>query len=477
MSAYHGFGQRHALLKLGIDDHESKLKEYLPYLAGLGAAGVAGPVIYRNMRKVTPSINPLLNDLRTAAGEQFTRVIPEKPATNALQKALDRLKHTGGDPVIYSDIRGAGPKTPQDVKGLVRFHDPSERSLVRGQAEIGGAPEYKELLRSLGDKWEEYKYWRQHVPDAFGRSENIADIVKELGYRPGMTLSKKQEGEMLYKLRQRLKKAYPEGFLLKDTDGMQSGGVFPNEKTKFNTMLGRYRRSGLKAKYDTGLKKVNTPEGGSIGDLMASMDHPAFEGRVLDRVVREPHRVMVQAKLPIDNPETGLHKSLGTRVGIKPNREVRVHVEGGVAVPDLTAPRHDPLMYAFDKKHMHGATEYAQSLVDRLPPEHRNMSWAMDIVPLKGGGYNIIESNAGGESGFLDPRVLPLSGIKMRKAYMGNYAKPVARLTAALGATGAGLSAGLGTAGLAPAITRTVAQPPENPEISEGPAAPHATYA
>lgn len=451
---------------LGLSD-EQGMSKYYPLMAGLAAAGVSGPLIYRAMRKIAPSGDVALDALRAKARDVYTRAIPTKAPSSYLAKLRDKLLYTGGDDVAYTDYDA--PAATKKVKGMVRYSEPSDAAHVQGDVATGAAPDTADVLKRIQDnKWHEYEFFNKHAPEAFGKSENIKDVLAGLGHT-AIPADPAAQSAMLDQLQNTLRTRYGQGFLLKETGGLQSGGIFPNDKTHFNSMVEGYRKAGIEPKFNEGLKNLHANYGGDIGKLISEFrDDPHYEGRVLEQLLRSPENVMVQERLPLLEPKGLLRKTIPEKLGLTPNYEARVHVENGKVVPALTSARYDPLMELANRDLLRGSDTFAQGIVDKLPPEHRNMSFAMDVHPLKDGTFKLMESNPGGQSGFLYPDVEPLSGPRLRKAHMGNYAKPISAITAAGGALAAGgLGAGIGTgvSKLAPSAPTTPKEKPSGPSL------------
>jgi hypothetical protein len=417
-------------------------------MAGLVAAGVSGPLIYRAMRKIAPSGDAAFDVLRSKADDMYTRTIHGDEPKSYLGKLRDRLAYTGGDPVEYTN-RDA-PAAAKKVKGVVRYATPDAADYVKGDVAVGAAPTTKALFNRLDDnKWKEYAYFNKYAPEAFGKSENVKDILAELGHKR-IPASPAAQAALLDTLQTTLHKRYGQGFLLKDVDGFQSNGIFPNEKTHFNDLLKGYDAAGLDAKYRKGYKNLAEMYGNDLTPLVKELrEDPHYAGHILKKLLRNPKNVMVQERLPLLKPKGFLRNVIPKMFGTPASYETRVHVENGRVIPSLTLPRYDPLTI-FNRDLLHRSNVFAQGVVDKLPPKDRNMSYAMDVHPLEDGTFKLMESNPGGQSGLLLPTGDPTSvlrGARLRKAHMGNYAKPISAIAAVGGALTAG-GLGSGTAQL-----------------------------
>jgi hypothetical protein len=180
---------------------------------------------------------------------------------------------------------------------------------------------------------------------------------------------------------------------------------------------------------------------------------PGYEGRVIDEMLKG--NVIFQEKLPLMRFDKRTADAM-KRKGYGPTREFRVHVVGGKAVPSMATPRYPGFSpeLVVDALKARKAARWAQkNVLDKLPEAQRGMSMGMDVAPLKGGGYKVIELNTGGSSGLLD--TVPGMSHQLHKAVTGRYSKPAAGMIA--GAAGVG---GVGAGALGHKLT----QPPEAKE-------------
>jgi len=455
---YYHVGSAHAaesvgLTKLAAVDTSDLSLPALASLAGLGTAAISAPLIYRHMRKFRPSKYLGLRAVQNAArdaGDHFTRSITfmQRPE-GALKRMWDRFAY-GADDLVYRAPKGQQPKGPKKAPGAVRHFEPEGQKLVKGPSDLSGDDAMLQLRNRIGDdKWREYQFFEKHAPGAIPRTENIGNVLERLGYRQAPP-DPAQRQEMLKALQAELRATYPEGFMMKERMGFQSGGAFPTEAHELADLHQQFGKTPFaehvtkQTRADQGQLVEGLPTGPELEKLMTEWKKdPAYPGRVLAEIMDDPYRAIVQRKVQIEQPK-GV-SNLVNKVTKNPrSKEVRVHVEGGEAVPRLSAPRFDPTMTVMDRKKLQGATAYAQDIVNKLPPEYRqSANFAMDIAPLEGGGFTLIEANPGGQSGLLFPDLNPLSGPTLRRTMTGRWGHSVAAPVAAAGAT----AAGLGTAG------------------------------
>jgi len=434
--------------KLADETQKEDKPSFIRRHPGLVAGAVAAPLTYAMLRRKQLSDNPRLRALQEAAKGQYTHVIDEMDPGSWAGKLVDRLRYAGGGNVMYRrNLNG-----PAEVPGAVRHLSPSTTNKVKGNVAGGHTFDDYDLDTALNDKLHEYKFFEKHAPGSMGKSEGVGDVLKSMGqehtYLPDDPAKRK---EVLDAVQSKLREKYPQGYLMKELDGMQSGGRFPTDADDLHALHERYTnkvRSGALAAPDFGANPSDF-----TAQMRQLQQDPDFSGRVVQQLTNDPRQVMVQEKLPIEKL-TGWRARLNKMLGQNnPSRELRVHVENGVASPELTTSRFDILGSMFDKKRQREAASYAQGIVDRLP-SHQQGTFAMDIASLQGGGYKMIESNPTGRSGllFTDPRM----AANMHKHYTGQYSHMVSGLGA--GAAGLG-AAGLGMAG--GAVANKLTEPAE----------------
>lgn len=394
-------------------------------IAGLTTAAVAAPLIYRHLRKQRLSNDPAMRAIQEASGGRFGRVIEgRQEASSAPRRWLDRLIYSGGGDVHYQDnlieaARKSG-KVPQ-VDGAL-LHNTPGKQFAQGSTNLIANRE-SDVVSSIfdnGNKWQEYQIFDQIAPGAMGKTENVADILSEMGYNLGarnpreraqqveafrreMANNGGRRREVLERLQGKLKDRFGSGFLLKDIDAAATGGKFPSEAHNFTDLVNE--------------------------------DSPA--AKTLINAIKDPRSVIAQEKLPLAQG-SWLDRQFAKIRGLPSTQEVRVHVMNGAVAPDLTVPRFSPTMWLTGRKKMRGADQYVRDLLAQMPEEIRNGTYAMDIAPIQGGGFKLIESNPGYRSGFLSPGNHPLIGPLLHKQFTGRHSQTVSGLGAGAGALGAG---------------------------------------
>ncbi len=418
----------------------SNLAKYV----GLGAAGISAPLIYKYLRTVRLSSDPVLKGIQKASGGRYSRTLHTAAPESTFGKLKDKLLFDA-DELHYLGAKGKdylkdAPVRPKKFNGATFLNDPGDTAYVKGKANVGGAtPDQRRLLDSMeNDKWKEYKYFNEHAPNALPPTDNLGELLKAQKAPRDM----KARQEYLKQVQTLLKSKYPDGYILKPTGGVQSAGVLPTDKHDFAELYKQYRSQRLSKR----ISQLDSLNGDAWEHSWKNLrSEPGFEGRVLHQMMRDPSKVIVQKRMPLET-KGPIGTFISNMVGANPSKELRVHVVNGRAVPELTTSRYfHPEMALFERQKLKDATNFAQSISDRLPKEHQGFNFAMDVAPLQNGGFTMIESNPGGASGLLHPGSTVANPWKLRKVLTGQYGQTASTVGAGLGATAIGGAAALGT--------------------------------
>lgn len=420
------------------------VQRHAPALTGAALSALSAPLLYKYLRRKNFSSDPAMRAIQEASGGKYTRVLPgtarvtgDAEQHSPVKKWLDRLLYAGGGDIRYKDeLRRTAAKNKGQlphIPGAV-MHDLPGEQLARGNVDLISNRAADEATSHFGnqDKWREYQIFNQFAPGAMAPSSNIRDVLSELGYQVGhknpelrakqyeafrkqMAANPKAREEMLNKLQGRLKEKYGPGYLLKDIDAAATGGKFPTDKHRFSD-----------------LAEQNSPE-----------------GKTLTNLIKNPSTVMAQEKLPLEQG-TWLDRQFAKIRGLPSSKEVRVHVMNGAVAPDLTVPRFSPTMFLTGRKKMRGAEDFTRDLLGKLPEELRHGTYALDVAPVTGGGYRLIESNPGYRSGLLNPQNYPLTGPLAHRQFTGQWSKPVAGIGTGMGAAALGAAGAAGMHAMQP---------------------------
>lgn len=244
------------------------------------------------------------------------------------------------------------------------------------------------ISQTLENKWAEYLFWNDHVPGAMPGTRLLQDVV-----RPGQGVEENMR---------ELNRQFPGGWILKGVWDLatEKEGILSST----DPLLDEYRKylaSDFDA-YDARLKrdfKNDDPE----DIIFKRKRHPAYKGWKIAQIFKRPHQAMVQERVDIV-------------------REFRVEVIAGqVLRNNMTVDRY----YYLSKKDMTArgvATKiedsvkdrienWVQEKIDRLPSRLRGIPFGIDVAILKDGGIVMIESNPGGNSGFLAERPESIQGL------------------------------------------------------------------
>lgn len=425
-----------------LESHKEQIRKALPWAAGAGAGALGGTLAYRYLRSPTFSASPALRKLQQASGGQVARTLhisqPKSAFGDAVLRFLydvDKLYYLE-DPATRTVEQAAKIKElyKKPFQGAVYHLDPRDVEFVRGTVDLGSVKDksaYKRFLRAEANKWDEYKLFNKYAPGAMPETQNLKDVLQGMGVHKVPT-SAEERSVLLKKLTTHLRTHHKgSGYFLKDVGGVQSAGVFPTEKHDLAHLYNRYMKSELPSQVK-GLGNLTDSEWEK--QWYGMLDKPHFEGRILESLFEDPSRVIVQRKVPIRKPTDFIGKHLM-------DPEMRIHVAGGRAIPELSHFRNSVILGAPRRKMVREATQYVQSIIDKLPRKYQHASFGMDILPTKGPQpFQVIESNPGGMSGFLHPHTYPVASLQLPKQITGRWGKSVSGTlaTGVAGATGLG---------------------------------------
>jgi len=297
-----------------------------------------------------------------------------------------------------------------------------------------------DFLKRMEDKLEEARFLEKYAPGTSARTLDIGDVLSKynLKLRKGKNLS----GD-LSRLQEALNKEFGKGYIIKTRamgkvdPGAASSGVFPTNKTDLVRAFEDWKL--MKSEFMRAKRTAPT--------LNTAMEQfrtkPGFEGRVIDEMLAR--NAIIQERLPLET----YGKELSSRMkamGQAPTKEYRVHTIGGQAVPYLAMPRYgavDPRMVSQYLKAREAAEWAQKNVINKLPQAQRELSYGMDIAPLEGGGFKVIELNTGGSSGLL---ANPLGSHLLHRAVTGRFSRPAAAMLGGGAALAGGTAGGVATA-------------------------------
>ncbi len=305
-----------------------------------------------------------------AQADVFYRIIDgDRPGP--AEVARDRFLY--GSEILYT---GDAPKGPVRVEGTVWHSNLSEaRYFIGTRNPVIDERALMELIQD--NKWEEAKILMKHVPDAFPRTENLAKLLASNGFQ------RAQASDLTW-IQKMLQERYPRGYFLKTVSGFFSAGNLPTEKTDL---------VNVHRKFVKDVKPLLEETLARTGDITEThlelMGLPNYEGRVIDALLEHPETVIIQEKIDV----------VISRGVVD---EYRLHVADGKVIRGATQHRWDDARLV-TRESLAEVDRFAQNALDRLPPAMRRMSYALDVMRTRDGGFQIIELNPGGESGYLYP--------------------------------------------------------------------------
>lgn len=439
-------------VKLALRDHEKLAatgdeSSWWKPLLGAAGFGAGAYALARTPFKASLAKHPILRKIQEMAGGKMFRSsirgAPMEPPVG-LQKVKRSLLH--GPEAFAEGLPQAAAgttKKPTAVWGgheefLPKTFDPSFGPVTGETAAWTG-----HFIENLSDKLEQARLLAKHAPGTMGKTFSVTDIAKKYGVkiRSGRNLP----GD-LKRLQGALEKEFGgKQYLIKTREAREGGdiaaassGVFPTGETDLAKAYGAWKK--MRPEYQRAVARVE--ESLSDVDINKVVEQfrkrPGFEGRLIDELLHK--NVIFQEKLPLQYFSPQVAKKMVAR-GRHPAREYRVHVVGGKAIPSLARPRFysSPLGVVPEIIRARRAARWAQkNVIDKLTGSAREIGYGMDIAPLKGGGFKVIELNPGGASGLLD---YPLIGNPLlHKAVTGRHTRGIASL---LGLGGVGAGAGI----------------------------------
>jgi hypothetical protein len=411
----------------------SALRRYAPLLAGLGLGGLG----YGLSRTRFLSNNPVLRKIQESTGKNLLRTPWDLVGPKQYEKLpwreklLRRLQH---GPEVALARGKKGYKIPKKLQEKLRSGDTSifdygYQEPVAGKFP-GWTPEATKLkwgrsrkgLKSpeFEDKLYEMLVLKKHAPKAGIRSEAIEDVIK----RNKIKVTPENREESLRQLQEILRKEYPKGFFIKPRAfDASSAGKFPTEKSDFAELAQQWE--GLRPTYLKNEEAVRAAQAaGKAVDVnkavWAVRGQKGYAGRVFDDLSKK--NLMVQEKIPIKMHSKQVAKEM-KRIGDFPGtKEYRVHMIGGEPVKGLSTPRYytgNPVTFTREYMDAQNAATWGKKELSRLPAKYRGVPMALDVAPLEGGGYKILEMNPGMASGMIE--VNPIGGQHLYKHLTGRY--------------------------------------------------------
>ena len=312
-----------------------------------------------------------------------------------------------GAPLLIVPTGVTAPARPRGVRGTVLHLDPTEDPRwVQGDSNpMLEWAAVKERLSArfpgvgdVDDKWHEHRLLnhvaaevappRTELAAVFGAEppsadERAAAAAAVLPYhaqaaRAGVPVAELARLELL---RCRMRAALGEG-LLKSRTLCSSEGRLPSTADDWALQYLQYVTRARPV-----IERLQREVEGSSDTLESKIkDLPHVKGRVLEQLLLEPARVVVQKRLKIA-------------------KEVRVHVVEGRILAGATFLRFYPpgrYLRAREVDLVEGALK--RHLLDRLPPDAARFSCSCDVVLEEATGQvTIIDLNAGLESGYYFP--------------------------------------------------------------------------
>ena len=368
----------------------------LPALAGLGTYALA--------RRQRFSEDPAIAAIQRKSKGRLT-LIDDRPGKPTLWDEVKMKLFRGADDVKLvreSDLArerkrltaavlsGKKLPTPEKVKRIhgAMLNQGHAAHTLRYKADADPTGNVRNIVRIGDDKLYEGKLWNKYAPKSLPKTYgSVQDVAANVLKGP--------PGSRANRLQTHLRSKYPKGFILKPRNDSQLGDNLLTHADDFATIL----------------KDKSTGKHPYLKKMLAKPD---------DFIVQEALPLAKEIKMP------GYARITGRDIPI----EYRVHVVNGRVVPELSTKRWLGLNPYTSGKTMRRMNRDTQAHVDRMDPKYlKNTMMGMDVAQLADGSHRIIETNPGGQSGYLMPdysKIPTLSGHKLYKTITGRDSPVIA---------------------------------------------------
>ncbi|MEK6555325.1 MAG: amidoligase family protein [Bdellovibrionota bacterium] len=203
----------------------------------------------------------------------------------------------------------------------------------------------------------------------------------------------------------KLNATFPQGWVLKSAFDLASESSIITESIDIDTAMKAYENG-----FEEYFKAVTTETKGQDPEYVIYLvkKHPGYMGWKIKQVLKNTEIAFAQAKVKIKN-ELRIEVLGGNVLGHGSTVDRYAYqdeMEGKAPRPKLAS------------RLMRDGERFAQSVLDRFPPELKIMPFAFDVALLEDGSWTIIETNPGGNSGFLEEN--PATS-KMLVEYLESY--------------------------------------------------------
>lgn len=435
------------------EEKKSPWASWKPYVGG-AALGLGAYGLLRHPFKASKSLYPELRKIQDASGGEFKHIIQEKldvPKT-LLEKLWDpfkwgpRARVTRGQNVPKAEL-GTENNPKLLMEGFTRDLPKGMIDPSIGAAQGPEAAARFDKMMALEDKQQQYDLLAKYAPGTMAKTMPIAELLKKRGLTLNPHMSQPEMHEALQKIQQAAREEFAgKEFIIKPSNARQGGDpsvqsnlyAFPHQDSDLIDLHKKWQPS-KKQFYDM----VNKDPADAVATFRG---RPEYPGRVVEEMLH--NNAIFQEKMPIKQHSGEVARTY-EEAGFAPTKDYRVHAFGGRADPSLAGTRFTDDDWVANMagrfKARRAAKWFQKEVLDKLPPEYRNMSYGADIAPLEGGkGYRVMELNPlAGQSGILD---FPEVDRNLHRLFTGRSTKP----WAGAGGVGAGLlgTGAIGGAGM-----------------------------
>jgi hypothetical protein len=427
----------------------AKIKKHLPAVVGTGL----GLGTYGLLRTRFPNKRfPVLSEIQKETGGNFhyldsdpavwRKIDKMNPVLRWLRRRVDPTISKSEAEALIEKGRASGKPPPiwagdPEHSGLKDFYHPGFGKVITKEKELGHP-----LINDLYEGINEQKFIKRYNQGTSIKTLTLHDVMKKHKLKHLRSDSPKADFD---KLQEALRKETGGKYILKFRSGAEAtGGSLPTETDDLHKIHNLFKkRMGNK------VEKLILPgkNPSSIVENEFNWDTergaPATKGRVVSEIFdpvygkakhRGGHNVIVQPRIPFESygPEDAAWLK---DVGFPTKREYRIHVFGGKAPSSMAMPRYIHNAQEFLQAKA-GAKWLQKNFLDKMPAHNHRTPYAIDLSPVEGGGFKIVELNTGTESGMLEPGYM---AMQMGRTMTGKYPRAIAGAAGAVvGGVGAG---------------------------------------
>ncbi len=255
------------------------------------------------------------------------------------------------------------------------------------------------IAQSLEHKYLEYRFWDKYVPGSMPETYLLNDILNSI-----------------YSTEEIIKKInlqFPNGWVMKGVFDLATEKHLITNELDVLSEIANYKNSDFDEMYAKLKREMAGSDIEEIIDLIKS--HPNYYGWKLTNFFNKPKEVILQQKVEIAREFrveviAGFVLGKGTTL----DRYAYLQSEKG----EMALKRGSFNISLSQDETLTRVENFAQEIIDRLPSNLKTTPFALDVAVLRDGSLTLIESNPGGNSGFL---AYEDNSVKVLNDFLKNY--------------------------------------------------------